>query len=101
MKHDTEDLVIRMLRMDDTIPSDLADEAMRVLRGERPDSSECDPLHSLPLMRREEIAAKMRISKQTVSNWAKVGRLDPVRNARGQTIGYTGESFLAVKRGER
>ena len=100
MKQDTEDLVIRMLRMDDTIPSTLADEALKLLRGERPDASD-DPLSALPLMRREEIAAKMRISKQTVSNWAKVGRLDPVRNARGQTIGYTGESFLAVRRGER
>lgn len=101
MKPETEDLVVRMLRMDDSIPQDLAEVALRILRGERKDALADDPLNMPPLLYREEIAAKLRISKQTVSNWAKCGRLDVVKNKRGQTIGYTPESFLAVRRGER
>ena len=102
MKPETEDLVVRMLRMDATIAPDVADVALRILRGERPELDPSDdPLASPPIMLREEIAAKLRISKQTVSNWAKFGRLDVVKNKRGQTIGYTPESFLAIRRGER
>ena len=101
MKPETEDLVVRMLRMDDSVTPELVDEAVRLLRGEHPSPYADDPFASPPIMRREEIAAKLRISKQTVSNWAKFGRLDTVKNQRGQTIGYTPESFLAVRRGER
>ena len=104
MKPETEDLVIRMLRMDATVAPDLAERALKILRGEIPVPQ---PASSIvlskikPIMLRHEVADLCRVSRQTVSNWVKSKRLDVLKNKRGQTIGYTGDSVYAVIINER
>ena len=102
MKPETEDLVIRMLRMDATIAPDLADRALRILRGELPAQVSSIVLSQIkPVMLRHEVADLCRVSRQTVSNWASHNRLDTLKDKRGQTIGYTGDSVYAVIINER
>ena len=103
MKPETEDLVIRMLRMDDTVTPDLADRALKILRGEVPAQQRNSLIlkYIKPVMLRQEVADLCRVSRQTVSNWASHKRLDVLKNKRGQTVGYTGDSVYAVIINER
>ena len=104
MKPDTETLLRATLRLDDSVAPEVVEVAIAILRGERTlkdERSVTDEADDPPLMLRSEIAARMRVSMQTVSNWATRGRLDTVKDMRGQTVGYTRESYLQVKRGER
>lgn len=100
MKAEVESLLVNAVRLDPSITSDMLDAVLAILRGERP-VHEPDVEDERPLYKRDEIARRFRITKQTVSNWAKYGRLDPVKNRRGQTIGYTRASVGAIIRGER
>ena len=104
MKPETEDLVVRMLRMDATVAPDLADRALKILRGEVPAPQQQNSLilkYIKPVMLRHEVADLCRVSRQTVSNWASHKRLDAMKDERGQTIGYTGDSVYAVIINER
>ncbi len=101
MKSEVENLLLSTARLDPSITSDRLMRAMAILRGE-------DAPQALPIIDgrsrlylRSELAHYFRQTKQTISNWARTGRLHAVKDARGQTIGYTPESVGALPRGER
>lgn len=97
MKAEIETLIMNTLRLDETIKPDLIPLALRILRGEPTDAS----FNVGKILIRSELAATFRVSTRTISNWARRGRLQCVKDCRGQTIGYTSESAQAIYRGER
>ena len=104
MKPDTETLLRATLRLDDSVAPDVVERALKVLRGEAPAPQSPNPLilkYIKPIMLRHEVADLCRVSCQTVSNWASHKRLDTLKDDRGQTIGYTGDSVYAVILNER
>lgn len=102
MKPEIEALIRNTVRLDETVPAGAVEIAILALKGERL-VREADAGVQLlpPLCHRPELAAMFRVNVKTISNWARRGRLDCVRDQRGQTIGYTPESALAIRRGER
>jgi len=103
MKSEIETLVANTLRLDPTVRPEAVETALRVLRGEviLPQDAPATVDSLSDLIKRPALARKFGVSPKTVSNWAKRGRLDSVKNQRGQTIGYTLDSVRAIYRGER
>lgn len=103
MKAEIEALITNTIRLDETITPEMAATALQALRGisfVRSDDLR-DGVKIGRLFRRKELAERFRVSGKTISNWAKAGRLDTVKDSRGQSLGYTPESVAAIYRGER
>lgn len=103
MKPEIEALIRNTVRLDETVPAGAVEIAILALKGERLVREEDAAGAKLlpPLCHRPELAAMFRVNVKTISNWARQGRLDCVKDRRGQTLGYTPESALAIRRGER
>ena len=103
MKREIETLVANALRLDPTIEPEAADAVMRILKGEKfvPATSRSAADMLPDTIKRPVLARKFGVSTKTISNWAKRGRLHAVKDQRGQSIGYTSDSVLAIYRGER
>lgn len=97
MKNQTETVIASICAADDTIKKADMLAALSLLRGEKSGVAEsCD----VPLTR-EEAAAMLRVSRQTVTAWAKRGVIKRLAiKGRRKALGYSRRSVMAILNGE-
>ncbi len=97
MKNQTESVIASICAADETIKKADMLAALAVLRGEKAGVSEsCD----IPLTR-EEAARMLRVSRATISAWAKRGVIRRFAiPGRRKAVGYSRRSVLAILNGE-
>ena len=97
MKNQTETVIASICAADETIKKADMLAALAVLRGEKSGGAEsCD----IPLTR-EEAANLLRVSRATVTAWAKRGVIRRMAiKGRRKALGYSRRSVMAILNGE-
>ena len=98
MKNQTETVIASICAADETIKKADMLAALSLLRGDKNAVAEsCD----VPLTR-EEAAAMLRVSRQTVTAWAKRGVIRRMTiQGRRKALGYSRRSVMAILNGEQ
>ena len=97
MKAYTDTAITALVAGDETIGRDDAKVARAILRGQKPPELAQDKV-----LTRREVAAKLRVSCVTVTNWARQGviRRVAIPNRR-KAVGYSWLSVMAIMNGEK
>ena len=97
MKNQTESVIASICAADETIKKSDMLAALALLRGEKKGiAPECDT----PLTR-EEAAHLLRVSRATVTTWAKRGIIRRMEiKGRRKALGYSRRSVVAILNGE-
>ena len=97
MKPQTESVLMSICAADETISKADISAALAVLRGRKGEPpQECDT----PLTRREA-AELLRVSRTTVTAWAKRGTIRRIAiKGRRKALGYSRKSVLAILNGQ-
>ena len=98
MKAYTDTAITALVAGDETIGRDDAKVALAILRGQKPPELAQEDR----ILTRREVAAKLRVSCVTVTNWARQGviRRVAIPNRR-KAVGYSWLSVMAVMNGEK
>ena len=98
MTNHTESVIASICAADETIKKADMLAALSLLRGEKNGVAEsCD----IPLTR-EEAAGLLRVSRQTVTAWAKRGVIKRLAiRGRRKALGYSRRSVMAILNGEQ
>lgn len=90
MRESTETAVAAILASDNTVDTQAAAAALRMLKGER------TPEDDRP-MRRRDVAALFGVSPVTVTTWARLGYLDKiVCGKHGRAVAYSRKSVYKL-----
>lgn len=98
MKAYTDTAITALVAGDETIGRDDAKVALAILRGQKPPELAQED----KILTRREVAAKLRVSCVTVTNWARQGviRRVAIPNRR-KAVGYSWLSVMAIMNGEK
>ena len=96
MKAYTDTAIAALVAGDETIGRDDAKVALAILRGQKPPELAQED----KVLTRREVAAKLRVSCVTVTNWARQGviRRVAIPNRR-KAVGYSWLSVMAIMNG--